>query len=159
MYNNDDDSKVVRMTTEGHIKQTIQKKKQHESLYQNPKYVAENINEDVVVVDDAYPSTIVVVNKRGEYRYTYPDSSQSSHTIELCDGIACDNTGCILVSDCGKHRIHQIDMDGRFIQFILTKQNGVHGAQGLSIDNKGQLWLCNNNGKEIKWTYKLDLNA
>ncbi|KAJ8303287.1 hypothetical protein KUTeg_019683 [Tegillarca granosa] len=93
LYNKgDNDSKVVRMTTAGHIKQTIQNNKQQKSLYKYPRYVAENINEDVIVVDGCYPSTIVVVDKRGEYRYTYPDSSQSSHTIDWCYGTACDNT-------------------------------------------------------------------
>ncbi|KAJ8321402.1 hypothetical protein KUTeg_001050 [Tegillarca granosa] len=144
------DSKVVRMTTAGQIKQTIQKDKQQQLLYKNPQYVAENINKDVVVVD-GYNSTftiVVVVNKKGEYRYKYPDSSKSSHMIGGCCGIACDNRGCILVSDFGNHRIHQIDMNGRFIQFILTQQHGVQIPWGLSIDNKGQLWLCNG-GKEV----------
>ncbi|KAJ8322159.1 hypothetical protein KUTeg_000630 [Tegillarca granosa] len=135
------------MTTAGQIKQTIQEDKQQQLLYKNPQFVAENINEDVVVVDGYY-STIVVVNKKGEYRYKYPDSSKSSHSIDGCFGIACDNTGCILVSDWGYNKIHQIDMDGRFIQFILT-QHEVQYPRGLSIDNKGQLWLFNNDGKEV----------
>ncbi|KAJ8321399.1 hypothetical protein KUTeg_001047 [Tegillarca granosa] len=133
-------SKVVRMTTAGQMKQTIQKDKQQQLLYKNPLYVAENINEDVVVV-----------NVKGEYRYKYPDSSQSTYRIKRCCGIACDNTGCILVSDCGNHRIHQIDMDGRFIQFIFTQQHEVQCPLGLSIDNKGQLWLCNNVGNKIQY--------
>ncbi|KAJ8321868.1 hypothetical protein KUTeg_000339 [Tegillarca granosa] len=146
-YNN---NKIVRMTTTGQIKQTIQKDKQQQSLYKDPSYVAENINEDVVVVDSIFYSTcIVAVNNKGEYRYKYPDSSHSSHRIDDCCGIACDNTGCILVSGLGNHRIHQIDMDGRFIQFILTQQHEVHKPWGLSIDNKGQLWVCNNDGKEV----------
>ncbi|KAJ8322365.1 hypothetical protein KUTeg_000836 [Tegillarca granosa] len=143
--------KVVRMTTAGQIKQSIQKDKQQKLLYTYPRYVAENISGDVVVVDGILPSTILVVNKKGEYRYKYPDPSQSSHRIGYCYGLACDNKGCILVSDWGCHRIHQIDMDGRFIQFILTQQHGVQIPHGLSIDNKGQLWLCNNDGKEIQY--------
>ncbi|KAJ8321401.1 hypothetical protein KUTeg_001049 [Tegillarca granosa] len=138
----DNESKVVRMTTAGQIKQTIKK-----TNINNPWCVAENINEDVVVMDSY--STIVVVNKKGEYRYKYPGSSHSSHMIGGCYGIACDNTGCILVCDYYNNRIHQIDMDCRFIQFILTQQHGVQIPMGLSIDNKGQLWLCNNDGKEV----------
>ncbi|KAJ8321866.1 hypothetical protein KUTeg_000337 [Tegillarca granosa] len=141
------DSKVVRMTTAGQIKQTIQEDKKHQLLYKSPRYVVENINEDVVVVDDY--SAIVVVNKKGEYRYKYPESLLSSQRIGDCFGIACDNRGCILVSDCGNHTIHLIDMDGMFIQFILTQQHGVYKPTGLSIDNKGQLWMCNNNDKEV----------
>ncbi|KAJ8322366.1 hypothetical protein KUTeg_000837 [Tegillarca granosa] len=141
--------KVVRMTTVGQIKQTIQKDKHNQSLYKDPQYVAENINKDVVVVDGYYSTTIVVVNKKGECRYKYPDSSRSSHRIGGCYGIACDSTGCILVSDCDNRRIHQVDMDGRFIQFILAQHHGVQIPRGLSIDNIGQLWLCNNNRKEV----------
>ncbi|KAJ8301116.1 hypothetical protein KUTeg_020103 [Tegillarca granosa] len=149
LYKSHGDSKVVRMTTTGHIKQTIQKDKHHKSLYKDPWYIAENVNEDIVVVNGLYPCTIVVVNKIGEYRYKYPDLPQSSHPIDVCDGIACDNTGCTLVSDLGNHRLHQIDMYGRFIQFFLTQHDGVHSPRGLSIDNNGQLWLCNNDGKEV----------
>ncbi|KAJ8321208.1 hypothetical protein KUTeg_001236 [Tegillarca granosa] len=149
LYDDVDDCKVVRMTTEGHIKQTIQKDKQQKALYKNPRFVAENINEDVVVVDGSFHPIVVVVNKNGEYRFTYPDSSQSSDTINGSSGIVCDNTGCILVSDFSNHRIHQIDMDGRFIQFVLTLTHGVQCPLGMSVDNKGQLWLCNKNGKEV----------
>ncbi|KAJ8321668.1 hypothetical protein KUTeg_000139 [Tegillarca granosa] len=138
----DNNSKVVRMTTAGQIKQSIQEDKKHQLLYKNPRYVAENINEDVVVVDGYYPSIIVLVNKKGKYRYKYPDSSQSSHRIDDCYSIACDNTGCILVSDLDNNRIHQIDMDGRFIQFILTQQHGVQIPRGLSIDNKVAIKKC-----------------
>ncbi|KAJ8321663.1 hypothetical protein KUTeg_000134 [Tegillarca granosa] len=148
LYNGYNDSQVVWMTTAGQIKQTIKKDKQQQSLYKDPQFVAENINKDVVV-DRYLPSTIVVVNKKGEYRYKYPDWSESSHSIYGCHGIACVNTGCILVSGWGNHRIHQIDMDGRFIQFILTNQHGVQYPRGLSIDNKGQLWLFNKNHEDV----------
>ncbi|KAJ8303289.1 hypothetical protein KUTeg_019685 [Tegillarca granosa] len=40
-------------------------------------------------------------------------------------------------------------MEGRFIQFVLTLQHGVQHPEGMSIDNKGQLWLCNNGGYEV----------
>ncbi|KAJ8321211.1 LOW QUALITY PROTEIN: hypothetical protein KUTeg_001239 [Tegillarca granosa] len=138
------------MTTEGHIKQTIQKDKQHQSLYNDPLYVVENINEDVVVVDGCSPCAIVLTRVESTGIHIQ-DSSQSSHceSIASCYGIACDNVGCILVSDWGSHRIHQIDMDGKFIQFILTQQHGIQSPLGLSIDNKSQLWLCNNDGKEV----------
>ncbi|KAJ8311957.1 hypothetical protein KUTeg_009330 [Tegillarca granosa] len=143
------DNKVVRMTTAGHVKQTIQKNKQHQPLFTNPQHVAENVNGDVVVVDNNVHAFIVVTNKEGRLKYMYPDFEQSFHIIDECSGIACDSIGCILVSDYLNHKIHQIDIDGRFIQFILSEQEGIQLPWGLSIDNKGQLWLGNENGLEV----------
>lgn len=137
------------MTTAGQVKQTIQNKKKHRPLFKDPQYVAENINRDVVVLDDNDPATIVVTTKEGRLRYKYPDLVHLSHTIDRCHGIACDNNGCILASDYGNKRIHQIDIDGRFIQFILSEQEGIQLPWGLSIDNKDQLWLSNENGLEV----------
>ncbi|KAJ8297833.1 hypothetical protein KUTeg_024364 [Tegillarca granosa] len=104
-------------------------------------FVTENINGDICVVDDY--RDVVVVNKDGQFRFMYPESGKSTHTIGGCFGIACDKLGYILISDCGNCQIRQIDSDGKFVQFVLTEQHGIYRPLGLSIDDKGQLWVCN----------------
>ncbi|KAJ8298291.1 hypothetical protein KUTeg_024822 [Tegillarca granosa] len=148
LYNNKNDNKVVRMSFNGQIKQTIQYNKQNKPLFSNPVYVTENINGDICVVDNI--SAVVVVNKDGQFRFKYPESGKSSHTIDHCYGIACDKLGYILISDVSNSQIHQIDSDGRFVQFVLTRQHGIEDPRGLSIDDKGQLWVCNCLGYEVR---------
>ncbi|KAJ8297836.1 hypothetical protein KUTeg_024367 [Tegillarca granosa] len=138
------DNKVVRMSLNGQIKQTIQYNKQNKPLFICPILVTENINGDVYVVDDEI--TVDVVNKDGQFRFKYPESGKSTRTIGYCYGIACDKLGYMLISDCGNSRIHQINSDGKFVQFVLTEQHGIEKPLGLSIDDKGQLWDV------IKWT-------
>ncbi|KAJ8297559.1 hypothetical protein KUTeg_024090 [Tegillarca granosa] len=132
------DNKVVRMSLNGQIKQTIQYNKQNKPLFSYPQLVTENINGDICVVDDYV--TVVVVNNDGQFRFKYPESGKSTHTICSCYGIACDKLGYILISDRLYSQIHQIDSDGKFVQFVLTRQHGIENPFGLSIDNKGQLW-------------------
>lgn len=140
------DNKVVRMSLNGQIKQTIQYNKQNKPLFSFPRLVTENINEDICVVDGH--STVVVVNKDGEFRFKYPESYQSTHTIGSC-GIACDKLGYILISDYSNSQVHLIDIDGKFVKFVLTDQNSISQPWGLSTDHKGQLWVCNNEGSKV----------
>ncbi|KAJ8297831.1 hypothetical protein KUTeg_024362 [Tegillarca granosa] len=136
------------MSLNGQIKQTIQYNKQNEPLFSNPQLVTENINGDICVVDDY--SAVVVVDKGGQFRFKYPESGKSTHTIDDCYGIVCDKLGYILISDYRNNRIHQIDSDGKFVQFVLTEQHGIRYPRGLSIDDKGQLWVCNNDSFEVR---------
>ncbi|KAJ8298524.1 hypothetical protein KUTeg_025055 [Tegillarca granosa] len=147
LYNEKND-KVVRMSLNGQIKQTIQYNKQNKPLFSDPKLVTENINGDICVVDDY--RTVVVVNKDGQFSLKYPESGKSTHTIGDCSGIACDKLGYILISDYVNSQVHQIDSDGKFVQFVLTEQHGIEKPLGLSIDNKGQLWVCYKNGTEVR---------
>ncbi|KAJ8297835.1 hypothetical protein KUTeg_024366 [Tegillarca granosa] len=148
LYNGWDDTKVVKMSINGQIKQTIQYNKQNKPLFSNPMFVTENINGDVCVVNDY--SAVVVVNKDGQFRFNYSELGKSTHPIDYCSGIACDKLGYILISDVSNSRIHQIDSDGKFVQFVLTEQHGIVNPLGLSIDDKGQLWVCNNFCKEVR---------
>ncbi|KAJ8297874.1 hypothetical protein KUTeg_024405 [Tegillarca granosa] len=153
------DNKVVRMSLNGQIKQTIQYNKQNKPLFSNPMFVTDNINADICVVDN-YSSVVVVVNKDGQLRFMYPESGTYTHTIGLCFGIACDKLGYILISDHLNSRIHQIDSDGKFVQFVLTRQHGIEDPRGLSIDDKGQLWVCNNFGREVRvYKYRSSCSA
>ncbi|KAJ8297520.1 hypothetical protein KUTeg_024051 [Tegillarca granosa] len=143
-----DNSKVVRMSLNGQIIQTLQYNKENTPLFNNPQLVTENINGDICVVDTS--KTVVAVNKDGEFRFKYPESNTSSHTFRNCYGIACDKLGYILISDFGNNRIHQIDSDGKFVQFILTVQHCLVRPWGLSIGDDGQLWVCNKGGSEVR---------
>ncbi|KAJ8297613.1 hypothetical protein KUTeg_024144 [Tegillarca granosa] len=106
------------------------------------------MNGDVCVVDDY--CSVVIIDKDGQLRCKYPVSDKSTNNHGYCYGIACDKLGNVLISDMDNNRIHQLDKDGNFVQFVLTKLDGIFRPYGLSIDKKGQLWVCNDSGNEVR---------
>ncbi|KAJ8297611.1 hypothetical protein KUTeg_024142 [Tegillarca granosa] len=149
LYKGENDNKVVRMSLNGQIKQTIKYNKQNQSLFIDPTEVTENYNGDVCVVDNC--NYVVVVNKDGQFKFKYPDFDSSTSIKPLCCyGIACDKLGNILLSDHKNNRIHQIDCDGNFLQFVLASEHGIEYPWGLSIDDEGKLWVCNETGDEVR---------
>ncbi|KAJ8307481.1 hypothetical protein KUTeg_015565 [Tegillarca granosa] len=65
-------------------------------------------------------------------------------------GIVCDASGNILLSDWTNHTIHLVDINGQFIQYLMTESDGMKRPWGLRITPKGSLWICCDNGDTIK---------
>ena len=108
-----EDAKVVRYNTAGKEKQNIQKDNQGEERFQCPYHITENINGDICISDDN-KSAVVVVNKSGEYKFTYAGQSGWFHP----GGICTDVLGHILVGNCFQEPVHLLSHDGEFKSLI-----------------------------------------
>ena len=49
--------------------------------------------------------------------------------------------GHILIADTDNDRVRILDQEGRFIQYILTSQQGLHKPRNIDVDREGYVWV------------------
>uniref|UniRef100_K1PKJ2 Tripartite motif-containing protein 3 n=1 Tax=Magallana gigas TaxID=29159 RepID=K1PKJ2_MAGGI len=130
--------KVTRYNESGKLTQTIQHDNTGLELYQDPSFITENNNEDVVVSD---PFNAVVVTERGgRHRFSYKGHPSGSELLP--HGICTDSLSHILVCDGKSKTIHILDSDGQFLSQLLTKSQEMGEPWGLNYDANTQcLWV------------------
>ncbi|XP_062599640.1 E3 ubiquitin-protein ligase TRIM71-like [Saccostrea cucullata] len=148
--------KVVRYSG-SNVSQEIQNDKENKPLFssgiQNSLYVAENRNSDICVSDRG-SSSVIVVNKEGEFRFTYTGNLNSKTYSSFTPfGITTDTTCRILVADCYNDCVHVMDCDGQFLSYITG--NGLSLPYGLSISTDNILFIGSQKDRVtiIKYSY------
>lgn len=142
-------NKVVRVSLDGKILQTIQKDKNHKYIFSDPELIAENVNKDICVVDGYH--NLIVVDRYGDVKFKFLQTSDDASRIFIgFYGIACDSLGCILLSDPDSNCIHMISGAGQYLQKVLTESFGLEKPWGLGTDNKNQLWISGNRDGKVK---------
>ena len=109
-------------------------------LFNQPTYLAENNNGDVVV-NDSNRGAIVVTDRRGRYRFSYTGNSSTSKLSPR--GVCTDVLSHILFIDQRTETIHIIDVDGQFLRHLLTNPP-MEDIQlyGMNYDVNSQLlWI------------------
>eukprot|EP00105_Crassostrea_gigas_P037700 XP_019921848.1 PREDICTED: uncharacterized protein LOC105326173 [Crassostrea gigas] len=132
----DEEAKVTRYNKAGTEIQNIQKDNKGQELYDLPHYITENINGDVCV-SDFTKHAVVVVDKSGQYRFSY--TGQGSGFISF--GICTDELCHILVCDTNSETVHLLDQDGQFLTLLLTEQQGVDHPRSVCLDDENNLWV------------------
>ena len=129
----DKEAKVTKYNKMGEEIQNIQKDNQGKELYSDPHYITENINGDICT-SDYRKRAVVVVNKSGQYRFSYKGQGSG-----LCPcGICSDVLGHILVCDSSYCTVHLLDQDRGFLSIIFSKQQGI---KSLCVDNENNLYV------------------
>lgn len=78
------------------------------------KYICENRNRDICVLDSRLGS-VVVVNKVGKFRFKYCGNFFSNiEKLFIFFGICVNSYYYILIVDCNNNSIYIIDYDGKF---------------------------------------------
>lgn len=150
--------KIMRISEKGDIKQNIEFTEQKEKIFSHPNDIAQNVDGTICVVDDY--STMIAVNKEGDecFKYTGPQGIKMDNDVFLT-GIVCDKMANILLSDYNNQQIHQLDKNGQFVRFLINPKFGLHSPAGLSINRKGQLFVCNSrNVLILSYLKKSDLS-
>ncbi|XP_078312687.1 uncharacterized protein LOC111136690 [Crassostrea virginica] len=124
----DKEAKVTRYNKTGKEIQNIQMDNQGHELCKYPYYITENINDDICISDDI-KSAVVVVNKSGQYRFSYAGQSRLFHPCGICTDIL----GNILVCDCFSENIHLVNQHGEYLSLIhINHQESMFRSTFLS---------------------------
>nr|XP_034333806.1 uncharacterized protein LOC105343600 [Crassostrea gigas] len=130
--------KVIRYNQIRGLTQTIEHNDRGQELYENPIFIAENNNGDVVVSDAL--SAVVVTERGGKHRFSYTGHPSGSG-LWPC-GICTDALSHILVCDYGTSSIQIIDKNGQFLSFLLTKSEEIDEPRCLCYDvDTHHLWV------------------
>lgn len=129
----DDHAKVVRYSSTGTVLQSIQYDSHGQPLYKSPKYIAENVNGDVIVTDWK-KNAVIAVNRLGIYRYSFSWNEGKSF---VCS-VATDLVGHVLVTDFRGIKIRILDKDGRFLRYIVLEDD-IKNARGLCTFGNGEV--------------------
>ncbi|XP_062598537.1 tripartite motif-containing protein 2-like [Saccostrea cucullata] len=131
----DEESKVTRYNKTGKELQNIQRGNKVQGLYGYPHYITENINGDICTSDSN--KGVVVVNKSGQYRFSYTGQESGFHPFGICT----DVLGHILVCDNYSNTVHLLDQDGQFLSLLLTQQQGVRYPCSVCVDDENNLYV------------------
>ena len=113
------------------------KQEDGKNIFRSPRYVAVNINGDIIVSDQGN-NCVVIMNKHLKVKGHYTPEQPN----EFCPrGICCDKFGRIIVTDGCNNRIHLVSADGEFIRFLLTKEDGLNWPQLVAIGPGHKLWV------------------
>uniref|UniRef100_K1QSC7 Tripartite motif-containing protein 2 n=1 Tax=Magallana gigas TaxID=29159 RepID=K1QSC7_MAGGI len=134
---------VTRYNQSRQLTQTIQHDNNGRGLYNEPNYITENRNGDVVVsdYDDDFESGAVVVTEHGgRHRFSY--TGHPSGSVLWPHGICTDALSHILVCDDTTKTVQMLDKDGQFLSHLLTKCQEMGEPWSLSYSiNTQRLWV------------------
>lgn len=154
--NESDVGKILRMNCQGDIFQEIEKNSDNENLFMRPICISENINQDICV-SDCQKKSVIVVDRTGGFRFAYGGNFiKNDDRIFNPTELDTDKDGNILISDEKNNLVHLLDIDGRFLQYILTTKDGISKPRGLKVDDEDRLWLTEIDTQRIKVFQYLD---
>ena len=124
--------KVMRYDSNGQNAQEIPHSEEPYASYEQPQFITENTNGDVVVSDFM---CVVVTSREGIHRFNYPEDTWKS---PLCPvGICTDALSHILVYSEITQTVQMLDKDGQFLSHLLTNHSqGVSNPRSLCYNFK-----------------------
>ena len=144
-HNNDivvafsNESKVAVYGRNGQIRRTLDHIK-----FRYPQSVAVNkVNQDIRICDleEGYfdsPGKLIAVGADGQLQYEYTGQGDSKfNPVDVCT----DQMGHVLIIDYNNHQVHVLDQEGRFIQYLLTSQQGLKRRYTIDVDREGYVWV------------------
>jgi hypothetical protein len=131
----DDQSKVVRYSSTGTVLQGIQYDSQGRPLYEEPAYIAENVNGDIITTDWKKRAAIAV-DRLGIFRFSYSGRDDIFHATT----VTTDPAGHVIVTDYPYEKIHMLDRDGRFLRYIIPDE-GIKKPRAVCIVGGGEMFV------------------
>ena len=132
--------KVTVYSRNGEIRQTLDHIK-----FRHPNKVSANkVNKHIYILcdyekySDDSDGKLIAVGADGKWQYEYTGQGDSVFTpVDVCT----DKMGHVLITDSNSPRVHILNQEGRFIQYILTSQQGLCRPVTVDIDSDGYVWV------------------
>nr|XP_034312243.1 tripartite motif-containing protein 2-like isoform X1 [Crassostrea gigas]XP_034312245.1 tripartite motif-containing protein 2-like isoform X1 [Crassostrea gigas]XP_034312246.1 tripartite motif-containing protein 2-like isoform X1 [Crassostrea gigas]XP_034312247.1 tripartite motif-containing protein 2-like isoform X1 [Crassostrea gigas] len=136
MIKDEELAKVTRYNKTGEEIQNIERDNKGQGLYSYPLYITENINGDICV-SDLNKGAVVVVNKSGQYRFSYTGQGSKFYPFGICT----DLLSHIIVCGGISFTVDILDQNGQFLSLLLTQQQGMIAIapRGLCVDDENNL--------------------
>ena len=82
--------------------------------------------------------SVIVVDRERKIRSGYYGQVDNKFTPrEVC----ADHIGNVLVTDYINRKVHILDKEGQFLQYLLTSDQGLRRPCTISVDNEGCAWV------------------
>ncbi|XP_013400910.1 E3 ubiquitin-protein ligase TRIM71-like [Lingula anatina] len=112
------------------------------------KHIHCKVNDDVIVSDPGDHHIRVYVSSL-QLKYRYGTKGDGDGQVNIPRGTCCLDNGDIILTDLNNHRLHLVSPDGKFKQFLLSKDNGLLNPRDVTINHLGKLVVAEERG-EIK---------
>ena len=120
---------------------------------ESPYRVVQNSRRDYVVVDGVWPYKIICLDVHGNFRWKY-FIEQCIQEESFQYNIVCTKNDDIIIADIEYQSFHVINSDGQFIKYIPFKDHGIVDAWSMALDNEGNLYAGQDDGR----VHIIDLN-
>jgi hypothetical protein len=141
--------KIVRY--QGHtVKQEIDTDENGQRIYKEGKgilWVMENDNGDICA-SDYNSKMVVVVDWSGKVRFRYDGTPATRKKAFIPEQLVTDFLNQIIVADYNNACLHILDQNGQFLRCV--DNCGLDDPLGLSLDNKGRLWVGLHKSEVVK---------
>ena len=111
--------------------------------FRYPDKVAVNkVNQDIYICDRVasytFAGKLLAVGADWQLRYEY--TGQVDKVLGPA-AVCTDQMGHVLIADYGVRRVHILDQEGQFIQYVLTAQQGLQWPTTIDVDTEGYVWV------------------
>ena len=106
-----------------------------------------------VAVTDWKQHVVKVFSKEGNLLHQYGEYGSGDGKLDHPYGVCADKYGHIIVADTWNNRVHLLTEEARFIQTLLTKDDGIQWPQALAVTKEGLLIVVEQHGNIKLYQY------
>ena len=140
-----DEGRVIIYSASGKVIKELDKK-----LFREPYSVAQSkVNSDLYISDTSLTVyKVVALDKDYRVRYEYVGQHDTKYSFRP-RGLCTDNEGRVLITDRSNDRVHILDQDGVFRQFLPTEKQGLRGPARIDVDSEENAWVGDREGVKV----------
>ena len=124
-------------------------------LFKNPGHVTTNIKGNIIVSDPGDDS-IKAFSENGQFLWRYSFEGYPAETFGNPAGLCTDSSGYTIAADRNLDRIVLLDQEGRFLQVLLSKVDGITLPSSVHLTNHGILVVGQEGGTLKLFCYDPD---
>ena len=127
-----EDGRVVVFSMSGEVIKELDKK-----YFKFPYWMANNkVNNDMYITN-YNGGSVVAIDQDYNVRYAYKGQGESFRPCDICT----DDAGHVLITDWNNESVHILNKDGKFVQYLLTGEQGLENPSDIDVDSEGDAWV------------------